>query len=211
MYRRSNDPNPLRLLGGVVIIVLVVIAFGAYQQWAQSSVQEVQVFATATPPLQSQPPAATAQANSNTVQLRIVSPKASLSTTITELYFAPNGDNWDLNYLEGFAGHLEGTPELGKGGNYVLAGHVELKDGVPGPFINIHKLVPGDDIMIYSEMASQPYVVRYKVTEVKNVGPDDISVIRNRGFEELTLITCSDWDQKSEQYLTRVIVHAKPY
>jgi len=211
MYRRPNASTPARLLGGAAIIVLVVLAFGAYQ-FLQSTTQEVEVYVTATPLPQTQAPSVVAsQPTAQPAQLRIVSPKASLSTTITELYISPTGENWDLTYLENFAGHLEGTAQLGKGGNYVLAGHVELKDGVPGPFINLNKLVPGDDIMIYSEAASQPYVVRYKVTEVKNVEPDDLSVIRNRGYEELTLITCADWDQKSEQYLTRVIVHAKPY
>jgi LPXTG-site transpeptidase (sortase) family protein len=211
MYRRRNASGASRLLGGAVIIVLAVVAFGAYQILQQAPAQEVIVPVTATTIPPTQVATSVAQATAQQNQLRIVSPKASLSTAITELYFSPDGENWDLTYLENFAGHLEGTPELGKGGNFVLAGHVELKDGIPGPFVNLYKLVPGDDIMIYSEVTNQPYVVRYRVTEVKTVQPNDISVIRNRGYEELTLITCSDWDQETEQYLTRVIVHAKPY
>jgi LPXTG-site transpeptidase (sortase) family protein len=213
MYRRSRSPiTPLRLLGGLVIVMASVVAFTVYQQANRIAAPSPTVAPPTNPAI-----AASASATPQTAQgaspvrLRIVSPKASLSTTITPLYITPDGQNWDLTYLDNFAGHLEGTPEIGQGGNFVLAGHVELKDGRPGPFANVGKLVVGDEIMIYSETPDQPFLVRYKVTEVKSVEPTDIAVMRNRGYEELTLITCADWDQPSEQYLTRVIVHAKPY
>lgn len=144
-------------------------------------------------------------------QMRIVAPKVDISTAITQLYFSPQGDSWDLTYLDNMAGHLQGTADLGQGGNFVLAGHVELGDGRKGPFVNLSKLNAGDEIMIIDEDPTKPSVVRYKVTEIKTVAPDDISVLRNRGYEELTLITCDDWDQAAGEYLTRIIVHARPY
>lgn len=210
MMRRSRSSfGPARMLGGVLIVLIAVAAFGAYQQLSRPALPT----ATPLPPIAdptTPPPTPTADGTIE-ARLRIVAPKAALSTTITRLYFTPDGSNWDLTYLDAFAGHLEGTPDIGQGGNYVLAGHVELKDGIPGPFANVHKLAVGDDIMIYSETPDKPYLVRYKVTDVKSVEPTAIDVIRNRGYEELTLITCSDWDQQKGEYLTRVIVHAKPY
>lgn len=211
MYRRSNQPNGLlRLLSGMVIIIGAVIVFGLYQQF--NATRPAQPTPTLAAILQPTAIPTTAQVTPISVnKLRIVSPKASLSTAITSLYFTPTGENWDLTYLDNFAGHLEGTPEIGMGGNYVLAGHVELGDGKAGPFKYINGLKRGDEIMIYSESPEKPFVIRYKVTEVKEVEPDEISVIRNHGYEELTLITCDNWDQATGEYLTRVIVHARPY
>jgi len=92
----------------------------------------------------------------------------------------------------------------------VLAGHVELKDGKPGPFANIHSLSPGDPIAIVSDAPGTPIIMRYQVTEVMVVEPDDLNVIRNHGYEELTLVTCQGWDERTRSYNKRVIVHARP-
>jgi LPXTG-site transpeptidase (sortase) family protein len=213
MYRRSNAPNGvLRLLGGIIIIIGAVVAFTLYQRSdsARPPLITPTPLPTAAPTAVAALPQPTPSATPE-VRMRIVSPKASLSTAITRLYFTTEGENWDLTYLHNFAGHLEGTAELGMGGNFVLAGHVELGDGEPGPFKYIGNLKKGDEIMVYSETPEKPFVVRYKVTEVKEVDPTEISVIRNHGYEELTLITCDDWDQETGEYLTRVIVHARPY
>jgi LPXTG-site transpeptidase (sortase) family protein len=152
----------------------------------------------------------TPAATGKPVVYRIISDKANLSTSITNLYYSTTQDNWDLTYLGGLAGHLQGTPELGQGGNYVLAGHVELKDGARGPFANIQEMKPGDGITIIGDQAPNPTIIQYIVTDVKKVQPQDFGVMRNHGYEELTLITCDDWDQKSASYMMRVIVHARP-
>src|SRR5579859_2546127 len=99
---------------------------------------------------------------------------------------------------------------MGQGGNFVLAGHVELKDGSKGPFAELKQLANGDRITIIGNAQPHPIVRQYIVTEVGKVVPTDFDVIRNHGYEELTLITCDDWDQKSQMYNTRVIVHARP-
>jgi LPXTG-site transpeptidase (sortase) family protein len=141
--------------------------------------------------------------------MRIVSEKARLSTQITPLYFGRN-DDWDLSTLGGFAGHLEGTPNMGQGGNFVLAGHVELKDGVPGPFANLSLLSVGDPITILSTTREATVATVYRVTSVEVVKPDAFDHIRNHGYEELTLVTCGDWDPISGTYRVRLIVHARP-
>jgi LPXTG-site transpeptidase (sortase) family protein len=105
---------------------------------------------------------------------------------------------------------LQGTPEMGQGGNFVLAGHVELKDGSRGPFADIHRLQPGDVITILSDTQPEPSVRAYLVTDLRKVQPQDFGVIRNHGYEELTLVTCDDWDIRTQAYASRVIVHARP-
>lgn len=139
----------------------------------------------------------------------IIAEKARLNA---EIMVAPFGKttNWEISMLKQRAGHLEGTPDIGQGGNFVLAGHVELEDGAPGPFAYLRNLQPGDSISIVSRKEGQPRIYFYTVTEVKDVPPEDIAVLRNHGYEELTLITCDDWDQGQGKYLTRVIVHARP-
>ncbi|HVO43006.1 MAG TPA: class F sortase, partial [Aggregatilineales bacterium] len=92
----------------------------------------------------------------------------------------------------------------------VVAGHVEMKDGSPGPFAEIGKLVPGDTVSIVSTRPGNPVVMSYIVTRVEVVPPDDFAVLRNHGYEELTMITCTDWSQQDHTYHTRVVVHARP-
>jgi LPXTG-site transpeptidase (sortase) family protein len=211
MYRRQRTTPAFQWLTGLLLIVGIGLLFVAAQrlninQPSGPRPTDTRAPRTATPLPPTSPPVTALD-----MRLHIASPKAGLSTGITGLYFTPQGDAWDLTYLDNQAGHLEGTANLGDGGNYVLAGHVELQDGRAGPFVNIGRLRSGDEIMIYSEAPENPLLVRYRVTEVKQVPPEDLSVLRNRGYEELTLITCADWDQTKQEYLTRIIVHARPY
>src|SRR5260221_6382286 len=211
MYsRRNSSRGPLRWLASLVIIVVVVIIFSLVQNTRPrapggpiptNTHSAVELIQPAT-----QFPAATPQ---QAVTWRIFSAKAELSAIITEVYFAKD-DNWDLTYLRDQAGHLEGTPQMGYGGNYVLAGHVELKDGRPGPFAKAHLLAKGDLLTILNDAPGNPVVIEYAVTEVKKTNPQDLNQIRNHGYEELTLVTCDDWDPTTLTYDTRVVIHARP-
>lgn len=216
MYSRSNRSGcSLRvLLAGVFIVVATVITFTVYQQTqtqtaslptALANNQVAQATEVATADAIATAPATPFQ---KLPTWRIVADKANLLTEVTEIYFGK--DDWDLSRLGQLAGHLQGTPMIGQGGNYVLAGHVELKDGSPGPFANIGQMKTGDFISIFSDKLGASLVMQYTVTTVTTVTPDDINVIRNHGFEELTLLTCSDWDQKVGTYDKRVVVHAVP-
>ncbi len=140
---------------------------------------------------------------------RVAAANVNLLAEIVPLYFDMNLDTWNLNYLNANAGHLEGTANLDEGGNFVLAGHVELGDGVAGPFARIGEMRVGDIISVFRENSATTEVIRYAVTEVLIVAPNDFSVIRNRGYEELTLITCADWDAQRYDYLKRVVVRAR--
>ncbi len=210
--RRKGSIGCTQMVAGAVIILGAVLAFAAYQ-----GTQNNQAASVPTPTVaqaQARPTTAATPTLALTPtpalqNMRIVSAPANLSSPIIMLYFDKT-DNWNLAFLGASVGHLEGTPSIGQGGNVVLAGHVELKDGAPGPFARIHLLKLGDPITILSDKPGSPIVMQYMVTEVTKVKPDALGVIRGHGFEELTLVTCDDWDQKTGAYNSRVIVHARP-
>ena len=217
MYARKQTGCSIRfLMAGPLLVGAVVIIFFVFQQFQVRTPQESLPTETQVADAASAAPTTTVPAKQVTavptqkpVTLRIVADKANLLTEVTELYFGKHND-WDLSRLGQLAGHLEGTPGIGQGGNYVLAGHVELKDGSMGPFANIGAMKAGDFISIFSDKPNQPLVMQYTVSTVNTVKPNNIDVIRNHGYEELTLITCSDWDQKTQSYNSRVVVHAVP-
>ncbi|MCC7448231.1 MAG: sortase [Anaerolineae bacterium] len=206
MYsRRRSAPQTGRWLTGCFTILVAVVAFAIYQT-VQNAPGTV---ATAAPTPLTAVPTVDVTATPHPATLRVTAEKASLVATITRVYFGKT-DDWDVSYLNEYAGHLQGTAEIGQGGNVVLAGHVELKDGRPGPFANIGRLTNGDPIAIVSDAPGNPVVMRYRVTEVRVVDPQDLNTIRNHGYEELTLVTCQDWSEKTRTYNKRLIVHARP-
>jgi len=109
-----------RWLAGGVIILVTVAAFVIYQ--STQTLPDVVPDPTLmiSPTLLPIPATNTPSQTPTPIEYRIVSSKANLSAVVTELYYAADGDNWDLTHLGQFAGHLEGTPTLGKGGNFVI-------------------------------------------------------------------------------------------
>lgn len=85
----------------------------------------------------------------------------------------------DLTLNKG-VGHIAGTDAIGGGGNTGIAGH---RDGF---FRGLKDIKVGDKIEI--ETTSKPLV--YMVDRVVIVGPQDVSVLKERGRPELTLVTC---------------------
>jgi len=211
MYNNRAAPSSLtRLLVGLLIVSIVVVVFLVSQgKSSPTPPTPNKTVPTAVASLLAVGKPATS-ATPQPITLRIVSDKAKISAVITELYYATDADNWDLAPLGSAAGHLEGTPAIGHGGNFVLAGHVELKDGSRGPFADLHLLVPGDRLTIIGDSKPTPIIDEYQVTDVGKVLPTDFAVMRNHGYEELTLITCDDYDATTQTYNTRVIIHARP-
>jgi len=77
-------------------------------------------------------------------------------------------------------GHIPGTALPGESGNMVLAGHRDTF------FRSLHNIRVGDRIVIESPEASS----EYEVVSASVVAPTDLTVLRNSGSKELTLITC---------------------
>lgn len=82
-------------------------------------------------------------------------------------------------------GHLSDTAGIGELGNCVLAGH---RGSRYGPiFKHLDQVKTGDEVKVTD---SDGNVHSYRVREAFVTAPDDISVKRQDGKEELTLVTC---------------------
>lgn len=125
---------------------------------------------------------------------------------VSQIVGVPRNDNdWDVRWLGGALGYLEGTAYPGTLGNTVLAGHVYSADGYPGPFIDLKQLNWGDEIIL--NIYGEEY--RYQVREAFETTPQDLSVVQDQNdYFWLTLVTCSDYNDSTDQYLSRYVVKA---
>ncbi len=134
--------------------------------------------------------------------MTIVVPTAGINTNIVQVYL--NGVSWDVSRLGYNAGHLQGTAEFGAKGNFVLAGHVEMADGRPGVFASLNEIGVGDPLVLGKGKSTRRYIVR----AVTTVEPDDLSVLYPTTTDQLTLITCGDYDFWQNVYRERLVVIA---
>ena len=111
---------------------------------------------------------------------------------------------WDVTWLGEQAGWLEGTAFPSWSGNSLLTGHVYLANGLPGPFVNLNSLKFGDKIIVHAY--DQKYV--FEVQSDQIVEPSDTSAFKHEEKSWLTLITCKEYDAKTNTYKKRVVVHA---
>jgi sortase A len=86
----------------------------------------------------------------------------------------------------------------------VLTSHVYLANGLPGPFVNLNKLKYGDRVILH--VYGQMYTFAVQTNSV--VEPTDASVLKHEEKPVLTLVTCKDYDAKTNSYLKRVVVRA---
>jgi len=111
---------------------------------------------------------------------------------------------WDVTWLGKQAGWLEGTAFPSWSGNSVLTGHVYDANGLPGPFVNLGKLKYGDKIIVHAYGQKYTFEVRTNQT----VAPDDTSALKHEEKSWLTLVTCKEYDEKTNTYKKRAIVRA---
>ncbi len=114
------------------------------------------------------------------------------------------GDGWDLTWLDANAGYLEGTAYPGLPGNTAITAHVYLPDGEPGPFVDLHTLYWGDEVILHAN--GQRYI--YQIRETRKVWPNDLSALRHEDYDWLTLITCQSFNEKLNDYDYRIAVRA---
>lgn len=82
-------------------------------------------------------------------------------------------------------GHLSDTASIGELGNCVLAGH---RGSRYGPiFKHLDQVKTGDEVKLTDLEGN---IHSYRVGEAFVTAPDDVSVKRQDGKEELTLVTC---------------------
>jgi LPXTG-site transpeptidase (sortase) family protein len=111
---------------------------------------------------------------------------------------------WDVAWLGKQAGWLEGTAFPSWSGNSVLTSHVYASNGLAGPFVNLNKLKYGDQIIVHAY--GQKYIFEVQTNQV--VLPTDKSAFKHEEKPWLTLITCKEYDEKTNTYRKRVVVRA---
>ncbi len=99
---------------------------------------------------------------------------------------APIVEGVKSSNLASAVGHIPGTAALGAPGNSALAGH---RSYTFGKFFNrLDELVIGDEIIITTKKED----LKYKVSKIHIVTPDDVSVLKGSKDESvITLITCT--------------------
>ena len=114
---------------------------------------------------------------------------------------------WDVSWLGYYGGWLQNSdfPGTFESSNSVITAHSYLYNGMPGPFAHLNELGYGDQIYIHA--FGEDYI--YTVIENKTTFEDDLSVLKKRDFPCLTLITCKGYDEASDKYLYRVVIHAR--
>lgn len=88
----------------------------------------------------------------------------------------------------------------------MLAGHVESYTGSPGPFAHLFEAKLGDLIILREGIREE----HFRVTDIERVDPNDVTWLAQDGRRRLTLITCTEWDNKSRTYQGRLVVVAEP-
>jgi LPXTG-site transpeptidase (sortase) family protein len=129
-------------------------------------------------------------------------PKLGLKLPIVGVPRTRSG--WDLTWLWNNAGWLEGTAFPTWAGNTAITAHVYLSTGEPGPFVNLHTLHWGDQVVIHAN--GKRYI--YEVRAIKQVKPNDASVLGHKQRDWVTLITCEGYDEASNTYRWRLAVQA---
>ncbi len=137
-----------------------------------------------------------------TAATRLLIPSIGLDTVIKYVPF--NGDTWLIGGLKQEVAWMGNTSWPGLGGNTGLAGHVDLADGSEGPFWKLKDLKPGDKVIIYT----QKNIFTYIVSEQRVVEDYDLSVVAPSEQPQVTLITCTAWDNELRTYLKRLVVFA---
>lgn len=98
-------------------------------------------------------------------------------------------------------------PRPGNSGSAVITGHINWYYGATGVLANLHKLKPGDKIIVQDNKgAATSFVVR----EIRSYAAtaEALEVFSsNDGEAHLNLITCEGvWDSRAQQYPKRLVV-----
>ena len=123
-----------------------------------------------------------------------------------KVVFVPFGDaTWDLAGLGQDVAWLGNIPGQAANKNFVLAGHVTVGNAHNGPFRYLSRLAPGAKVIVYTEKK----VLTYQVRDLAIVNPGDVSITQETSRSQLTLLTCTTWDEKTKSYLRRQVVFAE--
>jgi LPXTG-site transpeptidase (sortase) family protein len=133
---------------------------------------------------------------------RLVIPVLNVDAEVRYIPF--EDETWDVSELGLDIAWLGGTSSPGLESNTVLAGHVTAMFLGNGPFRYLNSLHPGDLVRVYTEWNVYTYAVREQMV----VKPNDSMVVGATEKAQLTLITCTGWNDEYGVYTSRRAVFA---
>jgi LPXTG-site transpeptidase (sortase) family protein len=138
--------------------------------------------------------------NSSIYQINI--PKLGVFAPVRMALLA--GETWDIRGLGKDVAWLEGTSLPGKGSNTVLAGHISVRGQGSGPFQQLYLLAAGDTVIVTTQQGIYTYAVQNQMV----VAPTSVEVLSASETGQLTLVTCTGWDEEAQDYVARRVIQA---
>ena len=136
--------------------------------------------------------------------LRVVIPVLKVDAKVDPVSFSESSGTWDVSKIGDNLALLEPAAGEESDLNIVIAGHVTLRDLSTGPFRYLFMLKPEEEVYLFS----QNTVYTYQVREQKVISAEDVDATRNSRNAQLTLLTCTNWDEASRSYLLRRVIFA---
>ena len=136
--------------------------------------------------------------------VRLVIPGLSVDAIVKYVPYDEATMTWLIDGLREEIAWLGNTSWPGLGGNTVMAGHITVRGLGDGPFRFLENVAPGDQVTLYTEANKYTYRVREQVV----VNETDLGVTLPTVGTQLTLITCTGWDDELDIYRFRRVVFA---
>lgn len=136
--------------------------------------------------------------------VRLVIPTLSVDAVVKYVPYDETTMTWLIDGLREEIAWLGNTSWPGLGSNTVLAGHITVRGLGNGPFRYLENINPGDEVTLYTEANKYTYRVREQVV----VNETDLGVTLPTVGTQLTLITCTGWDNDLDIYRFRRVVFA---
>jgi len=142
------------------------------------------------------------------VPVHIEIPSIAVDAAIERVALAKDG-SMDVPKRPLDTAWYEPGPRPGEAGSAAIAGHVDDIHGAAAVFADLHKVEPGDTIVVRDDKGtSTSFVVRE--SRKYDASADATAVFTsNDGKAHLNLITCDGtWDKRAKTYSKRLVVFA---
>lgn len=137
--------------------------------------------------------------------VRLIIPELEVDAIVKYVPYDESRMTWLIEGLRDEIAWLGNTSWPGLGANTVLAGHITVRGLGDGPFRYLEEVAPGDSVTLYTEENKYFYQVREQMV----VNETDMGVVLPTVGTQLTLITCTGWDDELDIYRFRRVVVAE--
>jgi sortase A len=140
------------------------------------------------------------------IPVRVVIPSIALDAAVEKVALTEDGSMDVPKDPLDVAWYALG-PRPGEKGSATIAGHVDWWHGETAVFADLHKVRPGDRIVVRDDTgAALSFVVRESRTYEASADALDVFT-SNDGKAHLNIITCDGtWDKRANQYSKRLVV-----